>query len=773
MQVNSALFPKNHPMNPANSIKTPAPPRPARRGYSATHRRGQSMGLWLSESMILTPARVEQSVCDLARAGYGIVRLMVRNTNFTHRSEQVVQAVGRAVHAAHAAGLRVVLDCEPHADPVARDMGSLFPDAIGFRVVRADVAVVDGRFVAHIPAPPTTGGARADFAGVESVFFLDGLSTTRPLDLRFEHRALVEPYQNGFSTRDHSYTEGRPGAQRIHVHLSGSLKRGENGKLVLYVRFSDPRLIDFSSQGVLEYYDQLLECYREIPLDGVGWDEPATGGDWNQYLCGNAYLKRFEEANGYALSDQWYLLDERGITPESARVRLDYYRTLNEAVAGAQQHLFDKARKLFGSDLLFGTHHTWQGEGGINDYRAGAVDYFRLNDNMDAGYTDCWWWDIKSVCYAYSLASSLGRLTPSGQAEVNNWDTKPTNSRVEYHARLMTLLDITWFNIWYGEATDTCLYPVDYTWPTTVRSMNAHHKSQQRIGNARPVIEIAILHGWETVCAVNRADVAGAHKAFCLNTAQMLIDQNMPFDWVDTRLLASARVKGDRLESALGTYSILILPYAAVLPREAWNACRSFVEAGGKAVFIGPPPDIDTDGEPIREEFAQLMGMPVLGLEKYLAGIDGACTLPTYRPQQLDALFPLDGDRVQFSIEGEPNRIDNETQNAVYLTDLDPRGRLRQIIEQWLEPEVVCYSDTMQWRLYRDEERALLICIARQESQLRGLLRWKNHEIEFHSGKLAFVEERAGEITVAGEHLEYQMKRPLEAAETSPEASPV
>ena len=136
---------------------------------------------------------------------------MLRNTNFTHRSAAVVDAVARAVHAAHAQGLRVVLDCEPHADPVARDMGSLFPDAIGFRVVRAEAAVADGRFVAHVPAPRTTGSARADFAGVDSVFLMGGRTTTRLRDLRFEHRVVVEPYQNGFSTRDHSYTEGRLG----------------------------------------------------------------------------------------------------------------------------------------------------------------------------------------------------------------------------------------------------------------------------------------------------------------------------------------------------------------------------------------------------------------------------------------------------------------------------------------------------------------------------------------------------------------------------------
>ena len=25
------------------------------------------------------------------------------------------------------------------------------------------------------------------------------------------------------------------------------------------------------------------ECYRGVPLDGVGWDEPGCGSDWNAY----------------------------------------------------------------------------------------------------------------------------------------------------------------------------------------------------------------------------------------------------------------------------------------------------------------------------------------------------------------------------------------------------------------------------------------------------------------------------------------------------------
>ena len=45
---------------------------------------------------------------------------------------------------------------------------------------------------------------------------------------------------------------------------------------------------------------------------------------------------------------------------------------------------------------------------------------------MDEGYTDCSQWDQGSVAYAYTLTSSLGRLTPSGEAEVNTWHYKPS-----------------------------------------------------------------------------------------------------------------------------------------------------------------------------------------------------------------------------------------------------------------------------------------------------------------------------------------------------------
>lgn len=744
----------------SSESRTGIDPRRAAGANTPLRNKHQSMGIWMSETLLSRPEKIEIATRQLAQAGYGVVRLFLRGTNFSHRSARVVDAVRRSVAVAHSQNMRAVLDCEPHSDPLMHDMGNLFPEAAAVHVVRAQAQVVDGHFSLHIPAPPASS-YRPDFLGVEAAFIQQDGSIRKLDPFDYQHRVVVESYENGFITDTSVYTEGRPARMWPHTHIDGRLKDVRDGALIVYARFCATRSIDFWAEGTRKYYDMLLECYRGIPLDGVGWDEPATDGDWNRYLYGNATAAAFERLNGYSLTDKWYLLDEPGVSPEAAGVRMDYYRTLNEGLFDAQRHTIAKAREIFGPNLLLGTHHTWQGEGGINDYRAGAVDYFRLHDNMDAGYTDGWWWDFKSICYTYTLGASLGRLTPSGEAEANTWDMKPTNSRVAYYARLMTLLDIVWFNIWYGESGDTQIYPADYTWKTTVREMNRNREGQRRIGKARPVADIAILHGWETVCGVNHSGIASAHKAFCLNTSELLVDRSVAFDWIDTRLLADSRIESGRLINALGSYSILVMPYASILPRRAWEICRDFANAGGKVVFVGTPVEMDMQGHCLRAEFADLIGMPQLPLDRYLGRIYSACTLPLNRPEKLDLCYPLDGerDRVLISVEDEPHAIRNNAGNVYYLSDLDPRQRLLAIIEPWLSREVTCYSDSIQWRLFKDSDRTLLVCISRQDRHLQGLIRWAGREVEFVSGTIAFLELRNGELNVSGEGLNHRITK--------------
>lgn len=718
---------------------------------TTTRNYAQSMGYWLNEPSILEPAIVEKAMHELADAGFGIVRIMVRNTNYTHRSPEVVRAVGCAVAAAHARGIKVALDCEPHSCPVGRDMGAEFPHDMGAKLVRAVTQVVDGHYLFHVDTPGLSGGTPI-LEGIEAAYLRNADGFHR-IDLPYQMRRETAGYRHGFIHREEYYVEHVKREGRPMVHLHGRLEGVKSGELVAYLRFANRNLVDFWSEGFRSYYESLLECYRDIPLDGIGWDEPAVDMDWTAYRYGTAFAKAFKRLNGYALADRLHLLDDPGMSPEAVRVRLDYYRTLNEGVAQAQANLIGKARALFGNDLLLGTHHTWQGEGGINDYRTGAVDYFRLNDSMDAGYTDCCWWDPQSVAYAYVLASSLGRLTPSGEAEVNTWHYKPTVENTRVNANLMTLMNITWFNIWYGSDCDTVLYPSHYTWPEAASAMRRHQALQRTIGRRQPVVDVAIWHGWEGVCAWNETGVTNAHKAFCMNTSHLFIQRSIAADFIDSRLLAESQVMEGRLVNRLGRYRVLIMPYALVLPRDAWDVCAAFAAAGGRVVFVGTPVSSDSEGGSLANDFAALLDCPAMSAEEYLAGVDAVCSLPDYRPQRIEVCRPLADElpRKLVSCEGEVHGIVNERGNVVFLTDLDPQQRLIQRIEDALSGEVSALGDNLLWRLYGTGADAVLAVAGRENRPIRGLVRWAGMELEITGGSVGLFCLNNGSLKVLGD----------------------
>lgn len=55
------------------------------------------MGIWINEPVFHDPQRIDRAVETLADTGFGIVRLFLRNCNFTHRSPETVSLVERAV----------------------------------------------------------------------------------------------------------------------------------------------------------------------------------------------------------------------------------------------------------------------------------------------------------------------------------------------------------------------------------------------------------------------------------------------------------------------------------------------------------------------------------------------------------------------------------------------------------------------------------------------------------------------------------------------------
>lgn len=720
----------------------------------------QIMGYWLNEPAILNPQIIVEAMADLAGCGYDIVRVMLRNTNFNHRHPAVVNAMKIAADAAHRHGLQIVFDAEPHRLAV-QDMGADYPDAVGSRLVMAGTELVDGEFCLHIPCDNFYADMPI-FKRVEAAFVIDGPTAVKIEDFSYDLDWEISALDDGHTRLRQDYCDHAKIRISRHLQLKGRLADFSHGKLVVYCNCIDVGLADFAAAGFQEYYRNLAHCFQDVALDGVCWDEPGVGGNWRNYRYGEAFAAFFEQRCGYRLADCLYLLDLPEFSPESARVRIDYYDTLNESLFLAQQNFIAAAREVFGTDLLLGTHHTWQGEGGSTDYRAGAVDYFRLTDNMDAGYTDCCWWDQNSVAYSYILCSSLARLTDSGVAECNTWHWKPTRAAVAYNGRLMTLMNINWFNIWYGQNSDTCMYPAHYTWDATVRAMQKHKQLQALLAGARPEADIAVLHDWRSVAAANNESLADLHKAFCLNLSGLALAGNLAFDFIDERLLAQSSVKDGKLCCRIGEYRILVLPFAVYFTVDSYQKVKEFIAGGGKVIFCGPPPQLLADGSDLAGDFARMTGMELISFAQYNLWFRSRTTkMPQGRPDAFDAVYhirPTAG-TVLLSAEGEPGGIKSPQDDCVYFSGYEASGAVFEELQKQQTSDVECLSDSVMFRKYRRRDCRLLVVIARDGKAMRGLLRWHDRHLMLTGGTVGILQWCQDEITLSGGDLEYHLCR--------------
>jgi hypothetical protein len=719
----------------------------------------QSFGYGVKEPSIQNPELAMEGLRELAKQGYDLVRVFLRGSNFEWRSPEYVSLIAKMTAESHRLGMKIVIDCEPHTQIAGREIGKDSPDGMGRRLYRSSTQLVSGRFAMSFPsrhgAQPTPR--------LEAAFVRQGDTVSKLPKLTFGVNFEEEFYDTGFAERYVEYSPGRAPIEAKHYfHLHGRLPSHADGELIVYVSFDDEKLIDFWSDATREFYESVVECYKAIPLDGIAWDEPAAEIGWECYRWGEGSAAAFARINGYDLRDKMWLLDESQITPEAVKVKLDYYRTLNEGIFQAQKHICELAKAKCGDGAILGTHHTWVGEGGIGDFRAGAVDYFRLNENMDAGYTDGVWWFDGCVDYVYALASSLSRLTPSGAAEVNTWHWKPTIAATEHAARQMALMRINWFNIWFGDMSDTSKYPEHYSYDVCTDAMRKLKGFLTELEPCRPVVDVAIWHGWEGVMATNSPQWTFGLKNFQLFGSEALARRSIAFDFVDSELLKEARIKDGQLVTRLESYRVLILPYAIVLPEKVWAVCKAFAAAGGKVIFLGPPPAMTVEGRDITAEFAACVGIEPLTFETFQKSVFNRCKLTIDGPHRWDVNVPLDithGALIP-NLEHEPSGARNQEGTFFFLSELVPRGELADLLGTMLQPAVTCHSDSMEWRLYRQADGTQkLMLIATKFRRMRGIVRFAGHAIEITDGLQAIVTAKPdGSLSVVGEGLDYEIK---------------
>ncbi|MEI8341759.1 MAG: hypothetical protein WCH43_09525 [Verrucomicrobiota bacterium] len=701
----------------------------------------QVMGFWFKEPTIIDPETARPKIKRLAEEGYDAIRIFPRHLAMYYTAPRVISTVDKLVEMAHSYGLKAGMDCEPHTAMTGREIGSRNPESTACRLVAVRGAVVNGHFTLHCPVASGTLSPRYD--GIEAAFLIQGGKVTRIHDLDCTHNQELEYHDSHFTERTNGHDPHRPAVGRMYDNLAGRLAGNPSGELLLFARYQDATLIDFWASATTDYYDQLIDAYKHIPLDGIGWDEPFAECDWSHYRYGRATVDAFRRLCGYDLVDRLHHLEDGSFGMEAQRTRIDYYHTLNEGSFQAQKRFNDKARATWGKDIFTGTHHTWNGEGHINDYRAGAIDYFRLNENMEVGYADCPWYFERSMYYVYVLGSSLGRLTPLGASELNVWSNKPTVSQTDYNTRLLSMMRLNWFNIWVGDTGDTTLYPDHYSYPMCVKAMQRNQKTQAILADAKPVIDIAVWHGWEGVMGMNRADYAFAQKDFFLYSCTELFLRNIAYDFVDSRLIAEGTVKDGRLHTKLGSFRLLVLPFANVLPEAAWEKVKELSKQGGEVLFVGTPLCGSREGRNLEAEFAGLAGMKALPMETFHAYVNSTCQLPSHDSFPLEVRVPVDVDGGKPWINTENETCGSSAQGGHfhYWSEMAPRAEFANWVEAKIPQPLKVESDSVLARLYKQPDGSHLISLAAlRDRTLGGRVQFGSTCLQLEGGVLAIVQ---------------------------------
>lgn len=780
--------------------------------------RAPAISLYLNDHHVAQPDRVRRAVRELARAGFRTIVSLKRETVSTNEDRAFIEACRAGCEEAAACGVQFLLDIEPcHVGPiVVRE----HPDSAHVQLVRGACPIRDGRFEIRIAPPLGMFGYWPSFIGVQAAFVREpgrasganGSGAPKRIGSLDYHADFLHTAYGDWYQREVEHMPYRAPKGRIVYQIEGATDH--EGELIVYAGFRIMQQADPASPEYAQELSRILALYRGMPAGGVVWDEPFGGtGEWGgSYKCGVAFLKRFRERTGYDLLDEIWMLDEEGEPGRTAQVRHDYYAALTEALFRLQGGFNREVRRAYGDEAGLGTHHTWTGEGSTYDLRAGCFDYFELTKNMSAGFVDTYWYDARMAAYTYPLASSLGKAEHGGRAFSNCYNWGQTSRREQaFQTRLMALHRVDWFAMNWGDECEwpNC-YPMGRNWQGQVDAAARLAQVSAFLDGAQSRPDVAVWHGWEGVARVNDGTLAHYWKTFLTNTAWTFQERNLPFDFVSSEILVAGTIEatprgassggapngtiGPVWRTRMGEYRTVVMGYACMLPAAVWEKLAAFAAAGGKVIFVGPPPSCSTTGADLEAAFADLAGVRAVRLADYLslvgerfsasAEASGIMDIILYqRPPRIDFWYPAATRSAEqlLDSEGDPWATRADGSPVWWLTGLDPQEKLSDLVAS-LEPQPQPPSADLRdayWRTYESPaaasgpRRAYLLAMARSRRTMQGTIACGGGTVAVRGGGMIVLRIEGGRpVDAIGEELDLlEMDgRPLEwrAIESGP-----
>lgn len=703
----------------------------------------QVAGFLLSPDWVNDPGLSYEYIDEMAAHGYRAAVLFVRHMHKTLWDRKVRDCVEKMVEHAHKAGIKFVLDTDHKwwGQEFVEDCPEASMKVIGS--YRADL----------------NGGAfefRADYPRVKGICVIDSMPALFLEESGGYRRIPGEAF---------SYEWQNYGVPKKGVFIRGSVKGAAEGKLRAYVSFKTPSLVDAANPRYLKRQKELLDFYSDIPVDGFGWDEPGKGmGRLDYFKSGDAFLELFRELNGYELLPKIVFLDNDDFNPEAVKIRCDYYRTLVEMNYRAQKEHNDYASRVFGEDLMFGTHQTWSGV--PTDLAAGSVDYFRLGELLTASWTDgSWSCELKYQAFHHMLSDGIRNELGLSDAYYNDWTKEmPCVEDMHFATRFKMLFNVNWFNVFFSHFSENEVnYRLEPLRTRAASDAKALDEFDGLLGDEfYPGTDIAWFYTWEGIAGAPKW-LARAFYTSCANTAQHLADSGLFASMLGSESLLRAEISNGCFSVNGQSYRTLLVPFGNVLSRECFRKIIRLSEAGINVVFQGPPPEFADDGEGgFLEEFSGLMGIEPLGFSKLHEKAEKADVKLTpngWEPEWIDLASPVKASKgvIRHDSEGRLLYVKSPDMPLYYLPWIDPREDLISLLKLLNPPVEETFAEKSYVRVFRSRissDRRVVLTAAkgriadaplvpdiyararppRKYSDMKALIRLEGGELEVKNG---------------------------------------
>jgi len=431
---------------------------------------------------------------------------------------------------------------------------------------------------------------------------------------------------------DESPDPGGVSAVRIRVFGKGALDRAGLNRVLVVQMYKTPEM-DYFSPRTLPYLEKLVDRYAAagVRLNGLYSDEMHIQQDWHYFnhhdhgefamryvssglaeryaaLYGNeyqdfakylVYFVHGQEDTATDLSAKQDIMYTFGATREdvqrTALFRARYYKLLQDGVVDLFVQAKHHAEAAMGHALEARAHATWAESPTIDYWRSSAsttgkaryeytsdfvwsntvqqaaaacYDYFKWGDYLTGNgndFAEGGW--IDRNYYGLAVAASTGILNEVPNSYAAHWgDPEPISKRRS------ALEDV------YGDSASAPFAMVE----------NLHHR------------ETGVL-------MLYPLDLVAEDERF----GSWMIQYGYADYVTAAKLLERGKVSGNAIEMADSRFTTLVATFEPFPSAKLLELMRQFVKAGGRLIWLGPPPILTMEGEPALTLWQEIFGVEV------------------------------------------------------------------------------------------------------------------------------------------------------------------